>query len=65
MSAAPHVLFAGGGVGGHLDPGLAVAAQFAQKMPQAMISFAGPGRFRERHTVRSAGYQYLSIPSRP
>ncbi len=65
MSAAHHVLFAGGGVGGHLDPGLAVAAQFAQKMPQAMISFAGPGRFRERHAVRSAGYQYLNIPSRP
>lgn len=65
MSAAPHVLFAGGGSGGQLDPGLAVAAQFARKMPEARISFAGPGRPIERHAVRSAGYEYLTIPSRP
>jgi UDP-N-acetylglucosamine--N-acetylmuramyl-(pentapeptide) pyrophosphoryl-undecaprenol N-acetylglucosamine transferase len=65
MSAAPHVLFAGGGVGGHLAPGLAVAAEFAKKMPHALISCAGPGRPFERQLVRTAGYQYLTIPSRP
>ena len=65
MPAAPHVLFAGGSVGGHLDPGLAVAAEFAKRMPHALISCAGPGRTYERHVVRSAGYQYLTIPSRP
>ncbi len=65
MSAAPHVLFAGGGVGGPLDPGLAVAAEFARRMPHALISCAGPGQSLERHVVRSAGYQYLTIPSRP
>ena len=65
MSAVPHVLFAGGGVGGHLAPGLAVAAEFAKRVPQALISCAGPGHSFERHVVRTAGYQYLTVPSRP
>jgi UDP-N-acetylglucosamine--N-acetylmuramyl-(pentapeptide) pyrophosphoryl-undecaprenol N-acetylglucosamine transferase len=65
MSAAPHVLFTGGGVGGHLAPGLAVAAELSKRMPHVLISCAGPGRSSEQHFVRSAGYQYLTIPSRP
>jgi len=65
MSAAPHVLFAGGGVTSHLFPGLAVAAHLAKQLPAARITFAGCGKARERHTVRTAGYEYLTIPARP
>jgi len=65
MSAAPHVLFAGGGAAGHLFPGIAVAAHLAQKMPEAEITFAGPGRAREKHVVRTAGYDYITIPAQP
>ncbi len=65
MAVSPHVLFAGGGAPGQLFPGIAVAAQVAELMPQAKITFAGPGKCRERHAVKSAGYQYLTIPSKP
>ena len=65
MTVTPHVMFAGGGAPGQLFPGIAVAAQVAELMPQAKITFAGPGRCRERHAVKSAGYQYLTIPSKP
>lgn len=65
MSPVPHILFAGGGTVGSLYPGLTVAEQLAHKLPQTVISFAGPGRSQERHAIRGAGYQYLAIPSRP
>ncbi|TWU25594.1 UDP-N-acetylglucosamine--N-acetylmuramyl-(pentapeptide) pyrophosphoryl-undecaprenol N-acetylglucosamine transferase [Bythopirellula polymerisocia] len=65
MAASPHIMFAGGGAPGQLFPGIAVASKVAQFMPQAKITFAGPGKCRERHAVRSAGYQYLTIPSKP
>lgn len=65
MSVAPHIMFAGGGAPGQLFPGLAVAAQLAKLDPHASISFAGPGRCREKHAVRSAGYQYVTVPSQP
>ncbi len=65
MTAAPHVLFAGGGAAGYFFPGIAVASQLLQKLPQAMVTFAGPGRPREKHAVRTAGYQYATILSQP
>ena len=65
MPAAPHILFAGGGATGHLYPGIAVAAHLADAIPEARITFAGPGKVREKHTVRTAGYHYSTIPSQP
>jgi UDP-N-acetylglucosamine--N-acetylmuramyl-(pentapeptide) pyrophosphoryl-undecaprenol N-acetylglucosamine transferase len=65
MSTGPHIIFAGGGAQGQLFPGIAVAAHVAKLDPHAKISFAGPGRCREKHFVRSAGYQYLTVPSQP
>jgi UDP-N-acetylglucosamine--N-acetylmuramyl-(pentapeptide) pyrophosphoryl-undecaprenol N-acetylglucosamine transferase len=63
-SHVPHILFAGGGSGGHLFPGLAVAAHIAGQFPDAYVSFAGPGKRYERDLVTSAGYDYITIPSR-
>ena len=65
MPSVPHVLFAGGGADGSLHPGVAVAEQLAQRIPHALITFAGPGKSREKHIVRAAGYEYLAIASRP
>ena len=62
---APHIVFAGGGTGGHLLPGLSIAAHTARRMPSANISFIGTGKPMERHTVREAGHQYIAIPAFP
>jgi UDP-N-acetylglucosamine--N-acetylmuramyl-(pentapeptide) pyrophosphoryl-undecaprenol N-acetylglucosamine transferase len=65
MTSAPHILFAGSGPGGHIHPGLAVAAHLAARLPEARITFVGAGKASERHTVRSAGYCYANLPSQP
>ena len=65
MASTPHVLFAGGGSPGHLYPGLAVAEHLRRRLPHALITFAGTGAARERHTVRLAGHHYTMIPAHP
>lgn len=64
-AAAVHVVFAGGGTGGHLFPGLAVAEQLCREMPQARVTFAGSGRELERRHVADAGFGYLALRCRP
>ena len=58
-------MFAGGGTPGSLFQGVAVATHLSERLPSATISFAGPGKPREKHTVRSAGFDYTLIPSQP
>ncbi|HEY5314013.1 MAG TPA: glycosyltransferase, partial [Pirellulales bacterium] len=60
-----HVVFSGGGTGGHLFPGLAVAASLVKSAPGTRITFAGSGRELERRLVAEAGYRYLAIDCRP
>ena len=65
MPVTQHILFAGGGAPSQLNPGLSVAEQLGRRLPDAAITFSGPGIAEQRHLVRTAGYPYLSIPSRP
>lgn len=60
-----HVVFAGGGTGGHLFPGLAVAERLAAMIPGVRISFCGSGKAFEREHVSRAGFDYFAMPSRP
>lgn len=60
-----HVVFAGGGTGGHLFPGLAVAEHLSQRLPALRITFAGSGKPLERRHVAEAGFDYLQLPCRP
>jgi UDP-N-acetylglucosamine--N-acetylmuramyl-(pentapeptide) pyrophosphoryl-undecaprenol N-acetylglucosamine transferase len=50
------VVVAGGGTGGHLFPGIAVAGLFASRNPQSRILFVGAGRPLERDALARAGF---------
>lgn len=55
------VIIAGGGTGGHLFPGIAIAMEFIAKDPGSRILFVGTGNPFEKTTVRKAGFDHKSI----
>jgi UDP-N-acetylglucosamine--N-acetylmuramyl-(pentapeptide) pyrophosphoryl-undecaprenol N-acetylglucosamine transferase len=68
------IVIAGGGTGGHLYPGIAVAQEILRRDPTARVTFAGtahglesravPGAGFELDVIRSAGLKGKSLPSR-
>jgi UDP-N-acetylglucosamine--N-acetylmuramyl-(pentapeptide) pyrophosphoryl-undecaprenol N-acetylglucosamine transferase len=50
------VVIAGGGTGGHLYPGIAVAREIVARQPRARISFAGTARGIEARVVPREGF---------
>ncbi|ODS53603.1 MAG: undecaprenyldiphospho-muramoylpentapeptide beta-N-acetylglucosaminyltransferase [Acidobacteria bacterium SCN 69-37] len=68
------LVIAGGGTGGHLYPGIAVARELLRQVPDARVSFAGTARGLEARVVphegfdldliRSAGLKGKSIAAR-
>ena len=60
-----HIVFTGGGTGGHLFPGLAVAEQLVGEVSRVRITFVGSGKRFERRHVAAAGFEYLALPCRP
>jgi UDP-N-acetylglucosamine--N-acetylmuramyl-(pentapeptide) pyrophosphoryl-undecaprenol N-acetylglucosamine transferase len=60
-----HIVFSGGGTGGHLFPGLAVAERLAEEIVNLRITFAGSGKAFEQKHVSAAGFEYLALPCRP
>ena len=69
----PRIVIAGGGTGGHLYPGIAVAREIRRRVPEAEVTFAGTARGIERRVVpregfeldvlRSAGLKGMSLSS--
>ncbi len=67
------VLIAGGGTGGHLYPGIAVARELVARVPDARVTFVGtaagiearviPREGFELELIRSAGLKGKSLPS--
>jgi UDP-N-acetylglucosamine--N-acetylmuramyl-(pentapeptide) pyrophosphoryl-undecaprenol N-acetylglucosamine transferase len=57
------VLFAGGGTGGHVYPGLSVAQALRRLRPDARILYAGTGDREEARIVRTAGLRYTGVRS--
>ncbi|MBN2022957.1 MAG: undecaprenyldiphospho-muramoylpentapeptide beta-N-acetylglucosaminyltransferase [Pirellulales bacterium] len=64
-TSVPHVVFAGGGTGGHLFPGLAVAETLRQWLPSIRVTFVGSGKWFEERQVAAAGFAYRAIACRP
>ena len=51
------VVIAGGGTGGHLYPGIAVARELLARRPDAVVTFAGTSRGIESRVVPREGFQ--------
>jgi UDP-N-acetylglucosamine--N-acetylmuramyl-(pentapeptide) pyrophosphoryl-undecaprenol N-acetylglucosamine transferase len=51
------VVIAGGGTGGHLYPGIAVAREIQRRVPAAKVSFAGTARGLEARVVPREGFE--------
>jgi UDP-N-acetylglucosamine--N-acetylmuramyl-(pentapeptide) pyrophosphoryl-undecaprenol N-acetylglucosamine transferase len=64
MSAAEFV-FAGGGTGGHLFPGLAVADALVRRDPDARITFFTTTRPLDRQLLEPTDYRQVEQPVRP
>ena len=56
-----HILFAGGGTAGHINPALAVAGYIKEKHPDAKISYIGTKTKLEAKLVPEKGYDFYSI----
>lgn len=57
------ILFAGGGTGGHLNPGIAIAQEFLKRDPDTNVLFVGTNRLVETALLSKAGFAHRSITS--
>jgi UDP-N-acetylglucosamine--N-acetylmuramyl-(pentapeptide) pyrophosphoryl-undecaprenol N-acetylglucosamine transferase len=55
-AGGPRVVIAGGGTGGHLFPGIAIARELLARRPGARVSFAGTARGIESRVVPKEGF---------
>ena len=58
------LLIAGGGTGGHLFPGLAIAEEFKRRLPQCEVRFAGSAYGIEATVIPARGYRLYRLPVR-
>ena len=56
-----HILFAGGGTAGHINPALAVAGYIKERHPDAKISYIGTAEKLEAKLVPEKGYDFYTI----
>ena len=57
------LMIAGGGTGGHLFPGIAIAKAFMAKSPTHKVIFVSAGNAFERRTLSQTGFEHRSIES--
>src|SRR5882757_3326573 len=58
-------MIAGGGTGGHLFPGIAVAEAARRRDPATPILFVGSGRGIEARVVPASGFDLELLPAAP
>lgn len=56
-----HILFAGGGTAGHINPALAIAGYIKEKETNTKISYIGTAKNLEARLVPAAGYDFYTI----
>jgi UDP-N-acetylglucosamine--N-acetylmuramyl-(pentapeptide) pyrophosphoryl-undecaprenol N-acetylglucosamine transferase len=57
------VVIAGGGTGGHLYPGIAVARELLRRQPDARVTFAGTSRGIESRVIPREGFELDTLRS--
>ena len=65
MSIEHHVIFAGGGTGGHLYPGLAIARALVRRDPNVRPYFVGARRGIEREVLPQTEFAHLLLDLHP
>lgn len=65
MTSAPTFLFAGGGSGGHIAPGLAIAERIVESQPNAECFFLCSARPVDAEMLGPTGFPFLAIPAQP
>ncbi|HUR35051.1 MAG TPA: undecaprenyldiphospho-muramoylpentapeptide beta-N-acetylglucosaminyltransferase [Vicinamibacterales bacterium] len=63
MASAVRVVIAGGGTGGHLYPGIAVARELLARRPDSTVTFAGTAKGIESSVVPREGFELDTIRS--
>lgn len=65
MTEQQSILFAGGGTGGHLYPGLAIARTLVTLAPEVQPIFVGAQRGIERTVLPASGFPHLLLDLHP
>ncbi|MCK4959736.1 MAG: UDP-N-acetylglucosamine--N-acetylmuramyl-(pentapeptide) pyrophosphoryl-undecaprenol N-acetylglucosamine transferase, partial [Planctomycetes bacterium] len=55
--------FAGGGTGGHIYPGIAIAERIAELSPDSAISFFCSERPIDSHILSAGGFDFVKLPA--
>src|SRR5689334_2473462 len=63
MATGLRIVIAGGGTGGHLYPGIAVAREVLTRLPTATVTFAGTAKGIESRVVPREGFELDVIRS--
>lgn len=58
-------IFTGGGTGGHLFPGIAVARELKQRQPDCSVLFVGSERELEKAILQQQGFEHCPLPVEP
>ena len=59
----PKLAVVGGGTGGHLFPGIAVAEAWLRRYPNGQVVFVGSERGIESRVVPALGYELVVVPT--
>lgn len=55
------LIVAGGGTGGHLFPGIAVASELMQRVPDARVLFVGTSRLLDQQALADRGFELATL----
>jgi UDP-N-acetylglucosamine--N-acetylmuramyl-(pentapeptide) pyrophosphoryl-undecaprenol N-acetylglucosamine transferase len=59
------IVIAGGGTGGHLFPGIAIAEEFVRRKERWKVIFIGTGKDLEKRMLPRWGFELMTVPALP